>query len=204
MKRLKILGLIFGVLIILSLTWNSFVHFRFHFKPIVNFLVKISLENSCKGKSDCEEFRPLPKIFQGKKIVFNENTNIEFEPYSSESQIKISELDIIGSIDATRISSNKDEIFIDPTLFKRGFLKEREYKIIRAVYEYKCYYCVDSSDLAYLVLEDSSGNRFMALLKDIDFSTSPGRTLSWEEYNTYFLGKDIVGNELNLAKLENI
>jgi hypothetical protein len=202
MKILKVLGIIFGVLLIYGIGFNLFVHYRFKFKPIVAIIVNLNLSNSCQSRSSCNEIRPLPKPLQGKKIVFNDNTNIEFDPFGRESQIDGSQMDLIGYIDTELNTTQPDEV--GPLFGKRGFLKEREYKIIRAVYKYKCFYCIDSDNLAYIVLEDSKGNRFLTLLRDIDLSVNPGRNLLWDEYLPYFIGKDIEGNDLNQAKLVNI
>ena len=73
-KKLKILGIILGVLILCGIFYNVFIVYRNKsiLKPIVYFIVNHSLNNDCKKASDCNELRPLPKPLQNKKIVFKD------------------------------------------------------------------------------------------------------------------------------------
>ncbi|MCC6323948.1 hypothetical protein IT400_04125 [Candidatus Nomurabacteria bacterium] len=199
---MKILGIILGFFIGSILLFQVFVEYRFHFKPAVNFLVKNFLPSSCNGKKDCDELRVLPKVLQGKKIVFNPDTNVFFEPFSRNAEVNISHLDTIGFLDTSNFDPNAD--LVDPTLNHRGSLKDREYIIIRSVYHYKCTYCIDSSDYSFIVLEDSNGNRFVSLLNRYDSSVDPGRLLSWDEYLPFYLGNDNEGKDRLEAKLVNI
>ncbi len=185
-----------------SLARSFVVNNRTHFKPLVDFLVNSSLSKSCAGRAGCKELRPLPKPFQNKKIVFNKDTDVQFESFNDGSYVDNSELDTLGFLDAE--PGNDNLSFINPIVEARGSLKEREYKIIRAVYEYNCTLCIDSSDISYFVLEDSNGNRFITLLDDIDFSVEPGRDLLWDEYAPYFMNGNKNNNEPSLAKLEDI
>ncbi len=152
-------------------------------------MVNASLSNSCaSGKSGCDELRPLPKILQNKKIIFNEDTSIRFDP-RYRPELKMEDLDVLGSFNTNHLDFSRDST-VDPSLGERGYLAEREYKIVRAVYHYNCSYCVDSSDYAYIVLEDSKGNRFSSLLDDLDFSTEPARRVPWDERVPYDIGRD--------------
>ena len=158
-------------------------------KEVGYFLVNHSLNNRCSyKKSGCDELRPFPKALQDKKIVFNKNTNIEFEPFSKNER-GLTDLDVLGFIDTNSHDFVQDNM-IDPNLGKRGNLLEREYKIVRAVYHYNCSYCFDSSDYAYVVLEDLKGNRFTSILDDTDSSTVPGRDIPWDEQVPFEIGVD--------------
>ena len=163
-------------------------------------MVKTSLEEPCNGKSDCQEIRPLPEVLQGKKIVFNDDTNIMFNPYHSSS-IDFHNLDVLGLIDTN--NNNFYVNIIDPLSGKYGALSDREYKIIRAVYSYKCSYCFDSSDLGYIVLEDSKGNRFEDVLDDhSDSFVGPWKNVPWDEQLPESLGfwerNEIYGNLVDI------
>lgn len=160
-------------------------------RTIGNYLVNFSLSISCaSGKSGCDELRPLPKILQNKKIIFNKDTSIQFDP-RYRPEIGLNNLDILGSLDASPRSPFPEDI-VDPNLGKRGYLTEKEYKIIRAVYHYNCSYCIDSSDYAYVVLGDSNGNRFSSLLAHDYWNPSMeiARTLQWDERVPYDIGRD--------------
>ena len=175
--------------IVLSFGVGLLTQFGSKNRAIADFFVNLTLSNSCvSGKSGCDELRPLPKILQNKKIVFNEDTSIQFDP-RYRPEIGLTDLDVLGSIDTNSHRSIQDNI-VDPSLRERGYLAEREYKIIRAVYHYNCSYCVDSGDYAYIVLEDSKGNRFSSLLSDLDFSTDPAQDVPWDEQLLYELGRD--------------
>lgn len=204
MKILKIIGIIVGVLILGGIVWNIFIHYRFRFKPVVSFIVNYRLTHSCDGgKSGCDEIRPIPKHLQNKKIVFNQNVNIKFDPFENKSQINSAELDILGFIETDQFPFGHKNI-VDPSSGKRGYLKEREYKIIRAVYHYNCSYCIDSSDYSYIVLEDLNRNRFISMLGDMDFSVTPGKDMPWDERLPSYLEKDKDGNQILEARLEDI
>jgi len=175
--------------VIIPLVVSLLIHIGNMDRKLANFLVNFSLVTSCaSGNSGCDEPRPLPNILQNKKIVFNENTSLQFDPQSG-SEIGLTDLDILGSLDTSHASSFQENI-VDPNLGERGYLSEKEYKIIRAVYHYNCSYCIDSGDYAYIVLEDSRGNRFSSLLDDLDFSTNPARDVPWDEQIPYDLGRD--------------
>lgn len=202
-KMMKIFGVIIGLFVIYIIAFGIIVSNRTKssFRPIISSIVRSNLKDNCNKSPDCDELRPIPKILQNKKIVFNKNTKIEFDPLN---EIKLPELDILGFLDTGRLVDGEKVNFTDPALRMSGNLEEREYKIVRAVYSYKCNLCIDSSDIAYIVVEDSKGNRFMVFLDEYDSSVSPGRSLSWDEYIPYFLGKDSEGKEILEAKLENI
>lgn len=204
-RKIKIIAIVVGFFMIYSITLNVIVKNRnkSNFKPIVSFIVNHSLTNNCNNKNSCDELRPLPKILQNKKIVFNKNVNIKFDPYENINNIGFSELDILGFIDTEPVF-NGEVNFVDPTLGRPGFLEEREYKIVRAVYSYKCSYCIDSDDLAYLVLEDSKENRFMVFFQTYDSSVTPVRNFLWDEYLPYFLSKDSDGKKTLDARLEDV
>lgn len=204
MKILKIIGIIAGVLLLGGIAWNMFVHYRFHFKPVVSFIVNYRLIHSCDDlKSGCDEIRPIPKPLQNKKIIFNQNVNIKFDPFENKSQINSAELDTLGFIETDQFPFGHKNI-VDPSSDKRGYLKEREYKIIRAVYHYNCSYCIDSSDYSYIVLENLNRDRFISMLGDMDFSVTPGKDIPWDERLPSYLGKDKDGNEIADARLEDI
>lgn len=204
MKILKIIGVIFGVLILGGIAWNIFIRYRFHFKPVVSFIVNYRLIHSCDDlKSGCDEIRPIPKPLQNKKIIFNQNINIKFGPFENKSQINSAELDTLGFIETDQFPFGHKNI-VDPSLNKRGYLKEREYKIIRAVYHYNCSYCIDSSDYSYIVLEDLNENRFISMLGDMNFSVAPAEDISWDERLPLYLEKNKDGNEILEARLEDI
>lgn len=160
-------------------------------RAVGNFLVNLSLSISCtSGKSGCDELRPLPKILQNKKIIFNDDTSIQFDP-RYRPEIGLTDLDTLGSFNTNHMGFERDKT-VDPKLGERGYLSEREYKIVRAVYHYNCSYCIDSSDYAYVVLEDSKGNRFSSLLEHDYWNPSmeTARTLQWDERAPYDLGRD--------------
>lgn len=175
--------------VVLPLVFSLLIQVGIRNKAIGNFLINVSLANSCTSvKSGCDELRPIPKILQNKKIIFNEDTSIQFDP-RYRPEISFTDLDILGSLDTNQRRSPQDTI-VDPKLGERGYLSEREYRIIRAVYHYNCSYCIDSSDYAYIVLEDSKGNRFSSLL-EYDYwnpSMETARTLQWDERVPYDLG----------------
>lgn len=187
----KICKILFVSFIILSIGVGLLTQFGSKNKKVADFVVNLALSNSCSsGKSGCDELRSLPKILQNKKIIFNEDTSIQFDP-RYRPEIKMEDLDILGSLDTNPHRSTQDNI-VDPNLGERGYLSEREYKIIRAVYHYNCSYCVDSSDYAYVVLEDSNGNRFSSLLVHDYWNPSmdTARTLQWDERVPYDIGRD--------------
>lgn len=194
-KPLKILVVIIGIGLTYGVIWNVTVYIAVRSKPLGKFLVDTHFRLfSCNSsKSGCYELRPLPKVLQGKKIVFNSNTNVEFDPFKTRDDF--SDLDILGFLDTN--PHEFDGNLVDPVLRERGNLAEREYCIIRAVYHYNCSYCIDSSDYAYIVLEDSKGNRFSSLLNDMDSSVSPARDIPWDEQFPYALDK---GGELGVLK----
>ncbi len=200
-KRHKKLLIFLGIIIFLSTVNSIFITYRFQLKPVVNFMIEHFVTNSCNGKKDCDEIRVLPKELQGKKIVFSPDAIIFFDPFNNNSEISLSELDSRGFLDTENFKQNGYEI-IDPTLEKRGYLKNREYKIIRAVYHYNCSYCVDSSDYSFIIIEDVNGNRFTSLLNDSDISTNPWRDKSWDEYLPYYL--NAYKNEETKASLINL
>lgn len=187
-KSCKIL---FTSFIIVTIGVGLLTQFGSKNKKIAGFVVNFSLPTSCSsGKSGCDELRPLPKILENKKIVFNGDTSIQFDP-RRRSEIGLTDLDVLGSLNTNRLDVTSGDI-VDPSLGQRGYLLEREYKIVRAVYHYNCSYCVDSSDYAYIVLEDLKGNRFSSLL-DHDYwnsSMETARTLQWDERIPYDLGRD--------------
>jgi hypothetical protein len=185
----KIIILIFIFIVITFFLFSTLIltSNRKFFKPVIDFIVENSLEDSCNGKSDCEEIRPLPKILQNKRIIFNDDTTVIFEPYHSSS-IDFYNLDVLGSIDVERNYFFQDTV--DPLSGEYGALLEREYKIVRAVYSYKCSYCFDSDDLGYIVLEDSKGNRFIDILDDSDPSVTPWKDIPWDEQLPYNLSLD--------------
>ena len=187
-KALKIFAILIGVLLIYSFGFTALVYLSRYSKPLAGFLITTHLKYSCSSwKSGCDELRPLPKVLQNKKIIFGQNTNIEFDPYQGVRET--SELDTEGFLG---VSVNKLpwKDVVDPKLKKTGYLAEREYKIIRAVYHYNCSYCIDSSDYAYIVLEDSKGNRFISFLDEYDSSVSPAKDIPWDDQLPYALGKD--------------
>lgn len=200
------------ILIIICLLGVSYISSNFVFnnrnksflEPMISFIVKYSLSDDCAGRHSCDELRPLPKNLQNKKIIFNDDVRVEFDSFDSFNGIDLSELDILGFIDTNSFSNGKEVTFVDPSLMVSGFLREKEYKIIRAVYSYKCSYCFDSENLSYIVLEDSHGNKLMTLLEDTDCSVSPYRDLSWDEYTPYFLSKGCYEEYIPGARLEDI
>jgi hypothetical protein len=203
-KTIKIFCVIILVLFLYNLSIGILVDFSKSNKSLENFIVSFSLKNSCIfGKSGCDELRPLPKPLQNKKIVFSKNTEVKYDPYQ-DSYRDNTELDLLGFIDAELYRVGNYVNFVNPILKKEGDLEEREYKIVRAVYHYNCSICIDSSDYSYIVLEDSKGNRFTALLNDEDISVTPWKKLPWDENLPYFMGKDKDGKEILYAKLENI
>ncbi|HAT68776.1 MAG: hypothetical protein A2481_00905 [Candidatus Yonathbacteria bacterium RIFOXYC2_FULL_47_9] len=203
MKKLKIAGVILGILLLFGAGQSLFITYRFHLKPIVNFMVNHWLTNSCNNQKGCTEVRPLPGLLQGKKIVFSSNTDIFFEPFSRSEEVTLADLDTLGNLD-TVSSMSSNETFVDPALSQRGYLKEREYKIIRAMYHYNCLYCIDGSDYSFIVLEDPTGNRFTSILNKFDSSVDPWRDLPWDEYLPYYIGKDKNGKEMMDANLVDI
>jgi len=67
---------------------------------------------------------------QNKKIVFNQNVNVEFDPYDKEYEntIDSSEWDILGFIDAKPSDPQDEEVsFVDPASKERGFLRREFY-----------------------------------------------------------------------------
>lgn len=149
---------------------------------VVNNYFKYS---SCRS-GGCNELRPLPHVLQGKKIVFNQTTNIEFDPFHRHEDF--SDLDVLGFLNTN--SWKFEENFVNPTLGKRGNLGDREYKIVRAVYHHNCALCIDSSDYAYVVLEDSKGNRFESFLDDTDATVVPSRNIPWDNQVPFELGRN--------------
>jgi len=199
----KALYILLGLLAIFIYTPSMLNAIALKHKPFAKFLVNFNLEYfSCpsSNKSDCEELVTLPKGLQGKKIVFAQDTNIKFDPH--EGHIKNNSIDTEGYLDIEHGKFSTD--FIDPVLQKRGNLEDREYKIIRAMYSYRCSYCFDGDNLGYIVIEDSKGHRFISLLDKYDISVNPVRDLSWDEYLPYYLGKDKDGKEMLYARLEDI
>jgi hypothetical protein len=186
-KKIIILTFIFIVITLFLFSTLILTSNRKFFKPVIDFIVENSLEDSCNGRSNCKEIRPLPKILQNKRIIFNDDTTVVFEPYDSSS-IDFYNLDILGSIDVRRDYFFQD--IVDPLSGEYGALLEREYAIVRAVYEYKCSYCFDGSDLGYIVLEDSKGNRFIDILNDSDPSVTPWKDIPWDEQLPYNLSID--------------
>lgn len=149
-------------------------------RTIGDFLVNFALSNSCNlGKSDCDEPRAIPKILQNKKIVFNSDISVEFNPLS-QTERGFGEVDVLGILNTNPGGPGVDTSY-KPDFGKWGYLQDREYKIVRAVYHYNCSYCVDSSSYGYLVVEDPEGNRFELLLDDMDVSTEPARDIPWDE-----------------------
>ena len=203
-KILKIAGFIFLLMIAHSASWRFLVENRYKpsLRPVISFLVNMSLNKNCNKKSDCSELRLLPKPFQNKKIVFDDTANVFFDPYENPSDLTYSELDVLGFLDVEYNTFYKN--FVLTPFKERGLLKEREYRIVRAVYHYKCFSCIDSSDISYMVLEDSQGNRFLTLLDDTDSSVSPGKNLSWDEYVPFFMSKGRDGKEITNVKLVDI
>lgn len=158
-------------------------------RTLGNFLVNSSLKNSCgTRKSGCDELAPLPKVLQNKKIIFNEDVSVEFDA-RYEPEVKLSDIDVLGFINTTS-GAPIGESFVDPKMKENGLLLEKEYRIVRAVRVYRCSYCVGGSNLAYIVLEDSRGNRFEDILDDSDSSVSPWVDIPWDEQLPYSLGRD--------------
>lgn len=186
--RAGIIALII-LFVVIPLVVSLLIQIGLRNKKVADFLVNYSLSVSCgSGKSGCNELRPLPKVLQNKKIIFNKDTSIQFDP-RYRPEIGLTDLDMVGSLNTNHLEVALRDM-VDPSSGKLGYLLEREYKIIRAVYHYNCSYCIDSSDYAYVVLEDSKGNRFSSLLDHSDSSTTPWRDLPWDERVPYDLGRD--------------
>ncbi len=195
MKNIRVSLVVVGLLCFFVFSYNFLIQHRFYFKPVVNYIVNKSLI-SCDGRKGCTEVRPVPKPLQGKKFVFGTSTDIFFEPYSKLTDIDRSEFDTLGFLDADpRYNRKPPSDFINPSLNKRGYLQEREYKIIRTMYHYNCAICIDSSDYAFIVIEDKKGNRFVSMLNEYDSTKTPGQKLTWDEYLPYFMAKDTDGNQ---------
>lgn len=185
-KRVRNVSL--SVIAIAFIGYPILIYLAQYNRPIAKFLTAIHSviysQSSCGvEKKGCDELRALPKVLQNKKIVFSKDINIEFDPY--ESWKEAVESGTVGFLDTD--SGKLSNEFVDPALQKRGYVAEREYKIVRAVYHYNCSYCIDSSDNAYVVLQDSAGNRFTALLDDL--SDIPGRDIPWDEQLPFLLDK---------------
>ena len=194
-KVFKVIGVVIVVAIVFGVSWNIMVYVAVRNKPLSAFLVATHFKLfSCgSSKSGCNEIRPLPTVLQNKKIVFGTTTNVEFDPFKKHEDF--SDIDTLGFLDTN--PHEFDGNFVDPLLRKRGNLAEREYTIARAVYHYNCSYCIDSSDYAYIVLEDVKGNRFISLLNDLDLSNTPGKDIPWNQQLPYALGKDGEGTLAN-------
>ncbi|OGZ41908.1 MAG: hypothetical protein A2W41_02850 [Candidatus Ryanbacteria bacterium RIFCSPHIGHO2_01_45_13] len=185
-KRVRNVSL--SVIAIAFIGYPILTYLAKHNKPIAKFLTAIHsviYPRSFCGveKKGCDELRVLPKVLQNKKIIFSKGINIKFDPY--ESLKEVAESGTVGFLDTDSWKLSNE--FVDPASQKRGYVAEREYKTVRAVYHYNCSYCIDSSDYAYIVLEDSAGNRFTALLNDI--SDIPGRDIPWDEQLPFLLDK---------------
>ncbi|GEM_PF-6139084 len=148
--------------------------------------------------SGCDEIRSLPKILKDKKIVFDKNANIEFDPISDSKDGTLGILDV----DYTDPKIWPKTI-VDPTSQKRGYLADREYIIVKAVYRHKCAICIDSSDYGYIVVQDSKGNRFISFLdENLIISATSTSSTPWDEQIPSYL-KDIK-NIKKEAQLEDI
>ena len=189
-------------MIFYSVSYNVFIYYRLQLRPVVDFMIKNLASRSCYIKSDCNEIRKIPKILQNKKIVFNSNADIKFEPLDSNI-ISLPELDVLGYLDADHFWKEPEET-INPKLGERGYLKNREYKIIRAVYHYNCSYCFDTNDYSYIVIEDKQGNRFTSMLDDSYFKNGSYVELSWDKYMPYYLRNDNFEKDKKIVELIDI
>ena len=189
MKRLlKVIGIIIGIGLLYGVLWNLAIYISARNKSFAELLVAthFTLFSCHVNETGCNERRPLPEVLQGKKIVFNKTTTIEFDPF--ERREDFSDVDILGFLDTN--SHEFKNTFTDPVTRERGTLEEREYDIVRAVYHRNCSYCIYSIDYAYIVFEDSKVNRFSLFLNDMDSSVVPGRDIPWDRQLPFELGRD--------------
>lgn len=191
-KPLLITFLVMFVLLVTPyLFWQGVLTVSSHNKRFAESIVIANLKDHCppKNTDKCDELRPLPAVLQNKKIVMASSTYVEFDPYELQHR-QLSSLDVVGFIN---IRPNKfpGEDIVSPQSDKSGYLSDKEFVIVRAVYSYVCEYCVDSSDGGYIILENATGYRFMAFLNSLDFSSTPTKKVSWDSQVPFDgLGKD--------------
>lgn len=162
---LKTLLILFALLFLPYLFWQTILNISSHNKKFAEFMVMQHLKHSCDGKEKkegCDELLPIPKILQNKKIVFASSTLVEFDPYESQHR-ETASLDLVGLISASRYKP-QEVLYVQPQDQRSGYLQEREFFIVRAVRSYACNWCIDSDDYEYLVLQDTTGNRFYGFL----------------------------------------
>ena len=170
---------VIGIVLAPYLLWQGVLYLSSHNKKFAESIVSLNLKEYCppNNSSNCEELRPLPAILKNKKIVMATSTYVEFSPYEVKYR-QMSDIDVDGYINLSTYKSPGNHI-VSPAEEKTGYLQDRYYSIVRAVYSYRCSYCFDSDDFGYLVLEDSSGYRFMAFFDD--FATSTRSDIPWDE-----------------------
>lgn len=170
-----------GILFAPYFIWQGILNISSHNKKFAESIVLMNLKNHCppKGIENCHELRPLPAVLQNKKIVLASSTYAEFEPYKLEYK-EAANLDVDGFLSLSTYKFPGMDL-VTPQSEKSGYLQDKEFKIIRAVYSYACSYCIDSSDSGYLVLENNSGYRFIAFLSDLDFSASTTKRVPWDQ-----------------------
>jgi|SRR3989338_694216 len=172
---------VIGVLLVPYFFWQSVLAISSHNKKFAELIVLANLKSHCspKNTSNCHELRPLPAVLQNKKIILASSTYAEFSPYELNYKQAV-DLDVDGFVNFSSYKSAKTN-FIAPQSGKSGYLQDKEYKIIRAVYSYKCSYCIDSSNFGYVVLENNGGYRFITFLDDFDSSSSSSKRIPWDQ-----------------------
>ena len=186
-----VISIIVLLILFLPLTMKYTVLWMSNYRPLAEFFITWDLHFSCgEDKKGCNELRPLPSYLVGKKLVIDNSSFVEFAPYEPQYR-ETADIDVLGFLDVSDTKS-PGETLVNPTDQKYGYLQNKEYFPVRAVYHYKCSYCIDSSDNAYVVFEDKDKNRYIVFLNDLSTTT-----VSWDKQPLL-----LIGNGWNLIPVQ--